>query len=95
MACLIVGDVVPPNVSQLTDVTALLRFAAANGFLIAALRGLVRTVFSDYPRLRAALGFTLYDEGRHDRQTRRRRLCRDPRAAQSRTQPGAHDLHGA
>ena len=34
----------------------------ANGFLVAALRGLVRTVFSDYPRLRAALGFTLYDE---------------------------------
>jgi ubiquinone/menaquinone biosynthesis C-methylase UbiE len=59
---LIVGDVVPPNVSPLTDVTALLRFAAANGFLFAALRGLVRTVFSDYPRLRAALGFTLYEE---------------------------------
>ena len=30
--------------------------------VVAALRGLVRTVFSDYPRLRAALGFTLYDE---------------------------------
>ncbi len=59
---LVVGDVVPPNVSPLTDVSALLRFAAANGFLVAALRGLVRTVFSDYPRLRAALGFTLYDE---------------------------------
>lgn len=60
---LIVGDVVPPDVSQITDVSALLRFAAAKGFLIAAMGGLVRTVFSDYPRLRAALGFTLYDEG--------------------------------
>jgi SAM-dependent methyltransferase len=61
--CLIVGDVVPPNVTQLTDVGALLRFAAANGFLIAALRGLVRTALSDYPRLRAQLGFTLYNAG--------------------------------
>lgn len=56
------GDVIPPNVSPLGDAAALLRFAAANGFLGAALLGLVRTVFSDYPRLRAALGLTLYDE---------------------------------
>jgi len=40
----------------------LLRFAAANGFLIAAVMGLVRTTFSDYPKLRARLGLTLYEE---------------------------------
>jgi hypothetical protein len=39
-----------------------LRLAAANGFLGAALVGLMRTVFSDYPRLRSTLGLTLYDE---------------------------------
>ncbi len=58
----VLGDIIPPNVSTLSDVTALLRFAAAHGFLIAAVLGLVRTVFSDYPKLRAALGLTLYDE---------------------------------
>lgn len=58
----VLGDVIPPNVSPLTDATALLRFAAAHGFLGAALFGLVRTVFSDYPKLRAALGLTLYGE---------------------------------
>ncbi len=58
----VLGDVIPPKVSPLTDAAALLRFAAAHGFLVAAVLGLVRTVFSDYPKLRAALGLTLYDE---------------------------------
>jgi cyclopropane fatty-acyl-phospholipid synthase-like methyltransferase len=56
------GDVIPPHVSPITDVASLLRFAAANGFLIAAFMGLVRTTFSDYPKLRAKLGLTLYEE---------------------------------
>jgi hypothetical protein len=42
------------------DATALLRFGAANGFLGAAILGLVRTALSDYPRLRARLGVTRY-----------------------------------
>ena len=58
----ILGDVIPPQVSPIADAAALLRFAAANGFLIAAFLGLVRTTFSDYPKLRARLGLTLYDE---------------------------------
>lgn len=58
----VLGDVIPPQVSPIADAAALLRFAAANGFLIAAFMGLVRTTFSDYPRLRARLGLTLYEE---------------------------------
>ena len=48
----LLGDVVPPGVPAVSDAFALLRFAKANGFLLAALGGLVRTVFSDYWRLR-------------------------------------------
>jgi hypothetical protein len=59
---LIVGDVIPPQAGALTDVTALLRYAAANGFLIAALGGLVRTVASPYSRLRSRIGVTRYTQ---------------------------------
>jgi SAM-dependent methyltransferase len=59
---LILGDVVPPNVAAWSDAAALLRFAAANGFLGAALIGLARTVLSDYWRLRSQLGLTRYSE---------------------------------
>ncbi|HXW24122.1 MAG TPA: methyltransferase domain-containing protein, partial [Xanthobacteraceae bacterium] len=45
---LLIGDVVPPQVSALTDAVALLRYGAANGFLFAAIRGLYRTAMSDY-----------------------------------------------
>lgn len=58
----ILGDVIPPNVSAFTDAWALIRFAAANGFLGAALVGLARTLASDYWRLRSDLGLTRYDE---------------------------------
>ena len=60
---LILGDVIPPHVSALTDAWALIRFGAANGFLGAALIGLVRTFASDYWRLRSDLGLTRYSEG--------------------------------
>ena len=60
---LVLGDVVPPAHSTVAAITALLRFAAHNGFLLAALAGLVRTAFSDYRRLRTQLGLTLYEEG--------------------------------
>jgi SAM-dependent methyltransferase len=59
---LLIGDVVPPHVSALTDAVALLNYAAANGFLFAAIRGLLRTAASDYTRLRSSVGLTLYTE---------------------------------
>jgi SAM-dependent methyltransferase len=59
---LLVSDVIPPQVTASTDAAALLRFAAANGFLFAAVGGLARTVFSDYRRLRASVGLTHYSE---------------------------------
>jgi SAM-dependent methyltransferase len=59
---LIVADVIPPDAGALTDVTTLLRYAAANGFFLAALGGLVRTAVSPYSRLRRRLGVTRYTE---------------------------------
>jgi SAM-dependent methyltransferase len=59
---LAVSDVIPPNVPAITDALALLRFGAANGFLAAALAGLVRTRLSDYWRLRTRFGLTRYSE---------------------------------
>jgi SAM-dependent methyltransferase len=59
---LVVSDVVPPHVPAATDAVALLRFAAANRFLCGAVVGLVRTVLSDYWRLRSCYGLTRYGE---------------------------------
>lgn len=59
---LVIADVIPHAIGPLTDAAALLRFAAANGFLFAALAGLVRTFFSDYRRVRAQLGLAHYSE---------------------------------
>lgn len=59
---LIVGDVITPENTALSDVSALLRFAAANGFMLAALIGLARIFVSDYRRLRARLGIVRYSE---------------------------------
>lgn len=58
----LVSDIIAPEPSAATDVAALLRFGAANGFLLAALGGLTRTLFSDYRRLRARYGLTHYSE---------------------------------
>jgi SAM-dependent methyltransferase len=58
----LVSDILPPQSSALTDVSALLRFAAAHGFLLAALGGIVRTLFSDYRKLRARFGLAHYSE---------------------------------
>lgn len=54
--CLLLGDIVPPNVGPLTDATALLRLGWQNGFAGAAAIGLVRTFFSSYRTTRASLG---------------------------------------
>lgn len=59
---LILGDVVPPNVGQLRDAHELLRFARRNGFLTAAMTGVVRTYFSSYRTTRAQAGFLRFDE---------------------------------
>jgi ubiquinone/menaquinone biosynthesis C-methylase UbiE len=59
---LIIADVIGPRQSTIADALALLRFAAANGFLIAAFFGLVRTAFSDYGKLRTRLGIAQYTE---------------------------------
>jgi hypothetical protein len=61
-ASLIVADIIPPDVGPLSDVTALLRYAAAHGFLFAALAGLTRTALSPYRRLRNELGIARYGE---------------------------------
>jgi SAM-dependent methyltransferase len=59
---LIVADVIPPHVGALSDGVALLRYAAAHGFLGAALVGLARTALSRYRRLRSELGIARYSE---------------------------------
>jgi len=59
---LLISDIVAPEVSAATDAVALLRFGAGNGFFCAAVVGLVRTVLSDYWRLRSRYGLTRYSE---------------------------------
>lgn len=58
----LVSDIIAPQLGAKADVTALLRLAAQNGFLLAALGGLMRTALSDYGRLRARYGLTHYSE---------------------------------
>jgi SAM-dependent methyltransferase len=60
---LVIADVIGPKQSAIADAAALLRFAAANGFLLAACFGLVRTALSRYRKLRAELGLARYTEG--------------------------------
>jgi ubiquinone/menaquinone biosynthesis C-methylase UbiE len=59
---LIVADVIPPDISPLTDAAALLRFAWTGGFLLAAVAGLVRTALSDYRTVRSQLGLSTYSQ---------------------------------
>jgi SAM-dependent methyltransferase len=59
---LIVADVIPPGAGALNDVSALLRYAAQNGFLLAAVAGLARTAVSPYRKLRRTIGITQYTQ---------------------------------
>ncbi len=59
---LVVGDVIPPHTSAATEIAALMKLAWRNGFVGAALLGLVRTLFSDYRALRGKLGLSHYTE---------------------------------
>ena len=59
---LIVADVIRPDASPWSDAMALLRYAAANGFVLAALWGIAKTAFSSYRKVRARLGLATYQE---------------------------------
>ena len=59
---LIVADVIPPHVGAVSDGLALLRYAAENDFLGAAVLGLARTALSRYRQLRSELGIARYSE---------------------------------
>ncbi|MGO4705548.1 class I SAM-dependent methyltransferase [Microvirga sp. 2MCAF38] len=59
---LVLADVIPPDLSPVTDAKALLTFAGQGGFLTAALLGLVRTAFSDYRKIREEIGLATYSE---------------------------------
>ena len=59
---LVLADVVPPDLSPITDAKALLGFAWKGGFAARAVLGLVRTALSDYRKIRSELGLTTYAE---------------------------------
>ena len=59
---LVLGDILRPEVGMGRDVLALLRFAAAHGFLKDALYGLASTALSDYRQLRTRIGLQRYSE---------------------------------
>jgi ubiquinone/menaquinone biosynthesis C-methylase UbiE len=59
---LVVGDILRPEVGMPRDVIALMRLAAAHGFLKDALVGLVSTALSDYRELRSKVGLQRYNE---------------------------------
>ena len=57
---LVIADVMRPDAGMAEDVADLLGFAWKERFLSAALLGLFRTFFSDYRRVRRALGLSRY-----------------------------------
>lgn len=59
---LVLADVIPPGDTMVADTLALLRYARREGFLIAAIKGLMATAVSDYPKLRRKLGLSTYTE---------------------------------
>jgi ubiquinone/menaquinone biosynthesis C-methylase UbiE len=59
---LVVGDIVQPRLAAPAAALSLLRFAAGNGFFIAAVLGLIRIAVSDYLRLKSKVGMSHYDE---------------------------------
>jgi hypothetical protein len=59
---LILADIIPHDVSPVTDAKALLSLAWQGGFLRSALLGLGRTAFSEYRRIREEIGLSQYAE---------------------------------
>jgi SAM-dependent methyltransferase len=60
--CLVLGDVIPRDVAPWRDGIELVKLAGAQGFLLSAAAGLVRSYFSDYLRIRREAGFLQFDE---------------------------------
>ncbi|GEO15271.1 class I SAM-dependent methyltransferase [Microvirga aerophila] len=59
---LVIADVIPPDVSPLTDARALLSLAWKGGFLKSAMLGLARTAFSEYRKIREEIGLSQYSD---------------------------------
>ncbi|MBX9588655.1 MAG: class I SAM-dependent methyltransferase [Hyphomonadaceae bacterium] len=59
---LVIADVIPRQIGPLQDAAELLKFAAANGFLLSAGSGLVKSFFSSYRRVRQRLGLLKFNE---------------------------------
>ena len=59
---LVIADVIPPDVSPLTDAKALLSLAWKGGFLKSAMVGLARTAFSEYRKIRDEIGLSQYSD---------------------------------
>lgn len=59
---LLLADVIPRDIGVIQDAAELMKFAAANGFLLAAGAGLVRSFFSNYRQVRQQLGLLQFDE---------------------------------
>jgi SAM-dependent methyltransferase len=59
---LVLGDLIPPDISPLTDAKALLSFAWQGGFLRSAVASLARTAFSEYRTIREEIGLAQYSE---------------------------------
>jgi 2-polyprenyl-3-methyl-5-hydroxy-6-metoxy-1,4-benzoquinol methylase len=59
---LLLADVIPRGIGIIQDAAELMKFAAANGFLLAAGAGLVRSFFSNYRQMRQQLGLLQFDE---------------------------------
>ncbi|ANY79989.1 methyltransferase [Microvirga ossetica] len=59
---LVLGDIIPPDISPITDAKALLSFAWQGGFLRSAVTGLARTAFSEYRKIREEIGLAQYSE---------------------------------
>ena len=57
---LIIADIIPPNLSILSDVFSLLRFSIENAFFLSAIVGLFKTYISDYKNLRKQIGLSVY-----------------------------------
>ena len=57
---LVIADVIPPDLSMISDVISLLQFAWSNGFFVISLLGLFKTYFSDYKKLRQEVGLSVY-----------------------------------
>ncbi len=91
---LVVGDILRPDVGAATDVAALLKLAAKNGFLSDALWGLARTALSDLLAVAKGDRAATLQRGGHDREARGRRLRGIAGQNQCRLQSRAHDLRG-